>query len=98
MDLHLLRPSLVSSARCAALALAGVALSALPALADGHSDGNVAKTMESARGQLPARASKISARMSAQAQLFVEQKEAPTASKTSLRLELTPRLSAKLKD
>jgi hypothetical protein len=33
-----------------------------------------------------------------QAPLFIEQKEAPTASKTSLRLNGTPRLSDKSKD
>ncbi len=54
-----------------------------------------AKSIEMIPGQVAPRAAKLRA---PQAQLFVEQKEAPVASKTSLRLESAPRLQSKSKD
>ena len=56
---------------------------------------NVPKRLEAVR---VARPGKLSALFSTQVQLFIEQKEAPTASKTALRLDPGPRLSDKLKD
>ncbi len=89
MGLHLLRSAVFSSlAIC--LACAGVAR------ADG---GDVAKSIEETPGQgTPVRPTKMRALFSTQMQLFIEQKEAPTASKTSLRVASAPRLSQKSKD
>ena len=102
MRLHSMHPSLLATAFAASIAATGLTLCSAVAMAESRAEGgleaNASKPMESAPGQLQARPSKVSARISAQAQLFVEQKEAPTASKTSLRIESTPRLSAKLKD
>jgi hypothetical protein len=79
-----------------ALGVFGLSMSLAAACATARADGNdSAKSIEMIPGQLPARASKLRA---PQAQLFVEQKEAPGASKTSLRLESAPRLSNKSKD
>lgn len=59
-------------------------------------DGNdQAKPVEMVPGQASPRAAKL---RSPQAQLFVEQKDAPAASKTSVRFENAPRLSSKSKD
>lgn len=63
-----------------------------------HAEGalmNGPKQLESA--PLPQQ-KKMRAVFSTQAQLFVEQKEAPAASKTALRMDNAPRLSAKSKD
>ncbi len=58
---------------------------------------NAPKLLEAAPGapSMP-RAGKV--RTAFQAQLFVEQKDAPAASKTALRLEAVQRVSAKSKD
>ena len=56
--------------------------------------GDAAKSLESTQGASP-RASKVRA---PQASLFLEQKEAPGASKTTLRMDGAPRLSQKSKD
>ena len=74
------------------LALAAIACVSNAAFAN---ETTAPKRLEQGRS---ARPGKLSALFSTQVQLFIEQKEAPTASKTAMRLESTPRLSDKLKD
>lgn len=61
-----------------------------------HADSDGAKLTDA--GARSMGTSKVDARISAQAQLFVEQKDAPVASKTWLGPKSAPRLSAKHKD
>jgi hypothetical protein len=80
----------------AAIASLSLALVASAAYAD-TSDSQ--KTLESTSSQSAiARPAKVSARFSTQVQLFIEQKEAPVASKTSLGIQSTSRVSQKSKD
>jgi hypothetical protein len=59
---------------------------------------NTQKDLECAPGSTAVRPSKVRSLFQTQAQLFVEQKEAPTASKTALRLDGSVRFSTKSKD
>ncbi len=78
------------------LAIGGLALSSGAVFADSS---DRSKGIEAAPGNAsPVRAGKMKALFSTQMQLFIEQKEAPAASKTSLLETSTPRLSQKSKD
>ena len=77
------------------------------AASSAHADGTLSivngpKHLESAPGanvsSVAPSQKKMRALFSTQAQLFVEQKDAPTASKTALRMDTAPRLSEKSKD
>lgn len=59
---------------------------------------NASKPLEGAPGTRGPQKKTQGSTFAPQAQLFVEQKDAPTHSKTSLRLESTSRVSAKSKD
>jgi hypothetical protein len=59
---------------------------------------NTQKDLECAPGATATRPSKVRSLFQTQAQLFVEQKEAPAASKTALRLDGAARFSTKSKD
>jgi hypothetical protein len=79
----------------------GISIGLLACAAQAHADEPVAaaapKQLEAAPGA-PASARPGKVRATFQAQLFVEQKDAPAASKTALRLEGLQRPSAKSKD
>ena len=78
------------------LALGALTLGSGAAFADSS---DKSKGLEAAPGSAsPVRAGKMKALFSTQMQLFIEQKEAPAASKTSLLDTSTPRLSQKSKD
>ena len=79
----------------------GIFSASLALAATAHADDravNTQKDLERAPGATAARPSKIRSLFQTQAQLFVEQKEAPAASKTALRLDGVVRFSTKSKD
>jgi hypothetical protein len=83
-------------ALAATLVFGGSLAIAATASADEHV--NTQKDLECAPGATATRPAKIRSLFQTQAQLFVEQKDAPTASKTALRFDSAARFSTKSKD
>jgi hypothetical protein len=84
--------------RLHAALLATVLLGGLSSAALADEVKNASKPLEGAAGAPRPQKKTQSSTFAPQAQLFVEQKDAPANSKTSLRLESITRLSAKSKD